>query len=158
MLQDWDASIDSRMTQASLAAPTTGLHYHSSSELANALILPAPSLYRSPEEAVTVILHPTSDKPAGPVNPSRSPEALTISHEEAADGLPSRYCSVKGCKAVIPGSYEFKMCPPCRNRYRGYGTTKRRKWKAERDAFDRDLASMRGNEDERRKEQGLPVS
>jgi hypothetical protein len=50
------------------------------------------------------------------------------------------------------------MCPPCRNRYRGYGTTKRRKWKAERDAFDRDLASMRDNEDERRKEQGLPVS
>ena len=36
-------------------------------------------------------------------------------------------------------SYEYKMCPTCRTRYRTYGTTKRAKWKAERDAFDQDV-------------------
>jgi hypothetical protein len=38
----------------------------------------------------------------------------------------------------ILASYEYKMCPACRTRYRTqYGNTKRAKWKAERDAFDR---------------------
>ncbi|KAH6908832.1 hypothetical protein BKA70DRAFT_1426714 [Coprinopsis sp. MPI-PUGE-AT-0042] len=156
----WDAPIDPRLFESSLTVPAMcGPQYHSSSELANALTLPVPSLYCRPDEAVVNSPDSTSHQPAtapAPANPSGSPEELSNSHQEAADGLPSRYCSVKGCKAVIPGSYEFKMCPPCRNRYRGYGTTKRRKWKAERDAFDRDLASMRDNEDERRKEQGLP--
>ena len=55
-------------------------------------------------------------------------------------------------------SYEFKMCPPCRTRYRTYGNTKRAKWKAERDAFDREMASLRTAEDEKRKAKGLRVS
>ena len=87
----------------------------------------------------------------------------------------TRFCSIKGCKAVIPGlhfivrlphanavlfpaSYAFKMCPPCRVRYRTYGTTKRAKWKAEREAFDRELADLRYMEDERRKVAGERVS
>lgn len=86
----------------------------------------------------------------------------------------ARFCTVKGCKAVISGkpkvsclsyaycdilaSYEYKMCPPCRTRYRTYGNTKRAKWKAERDAFDREMTSLRTVEDERRKAKGLGVS
>ncbi|KAF8814247.1 hypothetical protein BYT27DRAFT_6337559 [Phlegmacium glaucopus] len=77
--------------------------------------------------------------------------------EEVVDGS-ARFCSVKGCKAVIPVSYEYKMCPPCRTRYRTYGNTKRAKWKAERDAFDREMASLRIVEDERRKANGLGVN
>ena len=50
------------------------------------------------------------------------------------------------------------MCPPCRTRYRTYGTTKRAKWKAEREAFDREMAGLRVAEDERRRELGLGVS
>lgn len=55
-------------------------------------------------------------------------------------------------------SYEYKMCPPCRTRYRTYGTTKRAKWKAERDAFDREMATLSAMEDEKRKAKGLRVS
>ena len=79
------------------------------------------------------------------------------SSSDEVDGS-TRFCSVKGCKAVIPGnqifilfsyylmlinenqaSDEYKMCPTCRTRYRTYGNTKRVKWKAERDAFDQDV-------------------
>jgi hypothetical protein len=74
-----------------------------------------------------------------------------------SDDGPPRYCSVKGCKAVIPGSYEYKMCPSCRTRYRGYGITKRKKWKAERQAFEHEMVELRRAEDERRKANGLPV-
>jgi hypothetical protein len=49
------------------------------------------------------------------------------------------------------------MCPPCRVRYRSYGITKRAKWKAEREAFDRELADLRVKEDERRKLAGERV-
>jgi hypothetical protein len=55
-------------------------------------------------------------------------------------------------------SYEYKMCPPCRTRYRTYGNTKRAKWKAERDAFDREMATLRTMEDEKREIKGLRVS
>jgi hypothetical protein len=54
-------------------------------------------------------------------------------------------------------SYEYKMCPTCRTRYRTYGNTKRAKWKAERDAFDREMAILRAVEDEKRKAKGLRV-
>ena len=50
------------------------------------------------------------------------------------------------------------MCPPCRTRHRTYGTTKRAKWKAEREAFDREMAGLRVAEDERRRGLGLGVS
>ena len=88
-------------------------------------------------------------------------ESATTPAEDSAEGDPSdgppRYCSVKGCKAVIPGSYEYKMCPSCRTRYRGYGITKRKKWKAERQAFEHEMGELRRAEDERRKANGLPV-
>jgi hypothetical protein len=54
--------------------------------------------------------------------------------------------------------YEYKMCPPCCMRYRTYGNTKRAKWKAKRDAFDREMASLRSVEDEKRKAKRLRVS
>ena len=70
---------------------------------------------------------------------------------------PSRYCSVKGCKAQIPVDYFFKMCEPCRDRYRGYGITKRAKWRAERVAANTELEALRVEEDKRRADEGLPV-
>lgn len=59
---------------------------------------------------------------------------------------------------INSASYEYRMCPPCRTRYRTYGNTKRAKWKAERDAFDREMVSLRTVEDEKRKAKGLRVS
>lgn len=72
--------------------------------------------------------------------------------------LPRRFCSVKGCKATIPGDYFFKMCEPCRDRYRAYGTTKRAKWKNELVLAKASLESLQEKEDKRRLEAGLPVS
>ncbi|KAI0072086.1 hypothetical protein K474DRAFT_1668233 [Panus rudis PR-1116 ss-1] len=79
---------------------------------------------------------------------------------EASDiggaSLPSRFCSIKGCKAVIPGDSFFKMCEPCRDRYRHYGTTKRAKWRREKQAAVEELQKLRAEEDKRRAEEGLP--
>ncbi|KAJ7687379.1 hypothetical protein B0H17DRAFT_1070024 [Mycena rosella] len=77
---------------------------------------------------------------------------------QASNGRP-RFCSVKGCKAIILESmeaYPYKMCQPCRTRYRHYGITKRAKWKAEREAYDKELEGLRAKEDVRRAAAGLP--
>ena len=71
--------------------------------------------------------------------------------------LPHRYCSIKGCKAVVPGNSFFKMCEPCRNRYRSYGTTKRAKWRREKEVAVAELEKMREEENKRRAERNLPV-
>ncbi|KAI0372050.1 hypothetical protein BV20DRAFT_1016217 [Pilatotrama ljubarskyi] len=48
------------------------------------------------------------------------------------------------------------MCEPCRNRYRNYGTTKRAKWRKEKEVAVQELQKLREEEDKRRAEQGLP--
>ncbi|KAI0360577.1 hypothetical protein OH77DRAFT_1418542 [Trametes cingulata] len=70
--------------------------------------------------------------------------------------LPPRFCSIKGCKTLIAGNSFFKMCEPCRNRYRNYGTTKRAKWRKEKEVAVQELQKLREEEDKRRAEQGLP--
>ncbi|KAI9063536.1 hypothetical protein FKP32DRAFT_1757971 [Trametes sanguinea] len=70
--------------------------------------------------------------------------------------LPPRYCSIKGCKTLIPGNSFFKMCEPCRNRYRNYGTTKRKKWRKDKELAVQELQKLREEEDKRRALQGLP--
>ncbi|CAK5280678.1 unnamed protein product [Mycena citricolor] len=71
----------------------------------------------------------------------------------------SRYCSVKGCRAVIHESladYPYKMCRLCRDRYRLYGIKKRAKDKATRVTQDKVLDNLRDMEDLRRDAAGLP--
>ncbi|TFK23532.1 hypothetical protein FA15DRAFT_463351 [Coprinopsis marcescibilis] len=141
----------------------------SSSELANALTLPTPTSYYPRQETVHI---PEADQPQPqplPTLPAPEPsgsrsspisDALPVHATASAmndSGVPPRFCSVKGCKTVIPGSYEYKMCPSCRTRYRGYGTTKRRKWKTQRQLLDHKLDDLRDDEDQKRREQGLPV-
>ncbi|KAJ7492245.1 hypothetical protein FB451DRAFT_1217571 [Mycena latifolia] len=77
---------------------------------------------------------------------------------QVLNGRP-RFCSVKGCKAIILESMEaylYRMCKNCRTRYRQYGITKRAKWKAEREAYDKELDGLRAKEDIRRAANGLP--
>jgi hypothetical protein len=85
----------------------------------------------------------------------RRPDPLYLLRDPLAQ---SRYCSVKGCRTLIGGDYLFKMCVPCRNRYRGYGMTKRSKWKRGREIAAQELERIRVEEDARRARQGLPVS
>ncbi|PIL27604.1 hypothetical protein GSI_10755 [Ganoderma sinense ZZ0214-1] len=74
-----------------------------------------------------------------------------------SDGpLPPRFCSIKGCKTLIAGNSFFKMCEPCRDRYRNYGTTKRAKWKREKEVAVAELHQLHDKEDERRASEGLP--
>jgi hypothetical protein len=70
----------------------------------------------------------------------------------------SRFCSVKGCRTLVPRDSYYKMCERCRNKYRNYGTTKRAKWKRTRNATSLDLDSLRELENKRRAEAGLSVS
>ncbi|KAI0795385.1 hypothetical protein C8Q75DRAFT_447438 [Abortiporus biennis] len=71
--------------------------------------------------------------------------------------LPARYCSIKGCKAVVPANSYFKMCEPCRNRYRSYGTTKRAKWRREKEVAVAELQKLQVDEVQRRVETGVPI-
>ncbi|KAG5642474.1 hypothetical protein DXG03_002752 [Asterophora parasitica] len=131
----------------------------SSSALAGALTLPAPPPQNQVQPDSTRTDSQDAPEPEQRktiVTPRLNATLVPI---EPAPGEDTRPCSVKGCKAVIPVSYNYKMCPPCRTRYRSYGNTKRTKWKAEREAFDRELAGLRTKEDERRKKEGMgPLS
>jgi hypothetical protein len=115
-----------------------------SSELAGALTLPPLDPSNDPQEEYTP-------------PPDQEDEAVTSPSAGRSTGQ-SRYCSVKGCRSVIGGDYLFKMCVPCRNRYRGYGMTKRSKSKRGREVAAQELQRVRAEEDIRRARQGLPVS
>ena len=120
-----------------------------------------------------LLFNPTSSELAGaltlpPLDSSSNSHDPYISTSTPADGVAtassasrsagqSRYCSVKGCRTVIGGDYLFKMCVPCRNRYRSYGMTKRSKCKRGREIAAQELERVRAEEDARRAQQGLPV-
>ncbi|KAG6873344.1 hypothetical protein C0995_000204 [Termitomyces sp. Mi166 len=118
------------------AEPVNSMYYayasgsSTSSELAGALTLPMPTSTTSNATAATAT--------AGSM-PSRAPEHDEEREMVLQDGTDPRECSVRGCTMLIPSVYKYKMCTSCRTRYRTYGTTKRAKWKAEREAFDREL-------------------
>ncbi|KDQ60402.1 hypothetical protein JAAARDRAFT_605406 [Jaapia argillacea MUCL 33604] len=149
------------------------LFTNTSSELAGALHLPTSSGSSEPRrshyrEHVTCTPQAPNPHPSPPKSPSLPPpnshqheNDLEPEHDPDDQSPPShptivRYCSVKGCKATLPTSYFFKMCEPCRDRYRGYGNTKRAKWKRERIAMKFELEKIREKEDKRREESGLP--
>lgn len=71
--------------------------------------------------------------------------------------LPPRFCSIKGCKAILDGSSLFKMCDSCRGKYKTYGTTKRKKWKEEKAKAIAEMERQREEQNKIRAEQGLPV-
>ncbi|RXW21591.1 hypothetical protein EST38_g4275 [Candolleomyces aberdarensis] len=166
----WDPPIDPMLFEVSTGTTTPAAPMQSqvtlassSSELANALTFPA-QYYQEEEDIQPPQSGPSEDASAGCISPAMlqgSEDPTSTPAEDPAGGNasdgPPRYCSVKGCKAVIPGSYEYKMCPPCRTRYRGYGITKRKKWKAERQAFEHEMGELRRAEDERRKANSLPL-
>ena len=116
-----------------------------SSELAGALTLPPLDSNADSQGAYS----PTS---------AQTEQTGFASSTARSAAVQSRYCSVKGCRNVIGGDYLFKMCVPCRNRYRGYGMTKRSKWKRGREIAAQELERIRVEEDTRRARQGLPVS
>lgn len=72
--------------------------------------------------------------------------------------MPPRYCSIKGCRTLVSGSSFFKMCEPCRDRYRSYGTTKRAKWRREKEVAVTEMQKMQDDEDFQRATAGLPVN
>jgi hypothetical protein len=117
-----------------------------SSELAGALTLPPLDPSNDSQDANDDATPAPADSVA--TSPSTTPRSSGQ----------SRYCSVKGCRNVIGGDYLFKMCVPCRNRYRGYGLTKRSKFKRGREVAAHELRRERAEEDTRRAQQGLPVS
>ncbi|EJF63775.1 hypothetical protein DICSQDRAFT_179027 [Dichomitus squalens LYAD-421 SS1] len=175
--QQWDASsIDPRLFS----------HTHTASELAGALTLPPshhpvnneqysrhnqPPQQRPHQRSVTSPPSSPSPSDAPEIHPvlaevlksvpglsftTRVTSGPTISSGSAEGPLPPRFCSIKGCKTLIAGNSFFKMCEPCRDRYRNYGTTKRAKWKREKEVAVAELNKLRAEEDVRRAAEGLP--
>lgn len=98
----------------------------------------------------------------GASSPPKTKAAISVEVlSEAAtqlDGpMPPRFCSIKGCKTVLSGSIFYKMCEPCRSKYRNYGSKKRRKWKDDKDIAVAELERLQ-QEDMERINNGLPVS
>ncbi|KAI0252912.1 hypothetical protein BJV78DRAFT_1281257 [Lactifluus subvellereus] len=132
---------------------------------------PVPNMHAS--QIDPLLFNPTSSELAGaltlpPLDSSSTSHDPYISTSTQADGAATtssagrsagqpRYCSVKGCRTVIGGDYLFKMCVPCRNRYRSYGMTKRSKCKRGREIAAQELERVRAEEDARRTQQGLPL-
>ncbi|KZT70517.1 hypothetical protein DAEQUDRAFT_725449 [Daedalea quercina L-15889] len=87
---------------------------------------------------------------------SLSPAIFGRPSDGQDESAPPRLCSIKGCKAFVAGNSFFKMCEPCRDRYRNYGITKRAKWKQEKQIAVAELQKGRDEEDQRRAEAGLP--
>ncbi|KAI9510191.1 hypothetical protein F5148DRAFT_622731 [Russula earlei] len=114
-----------------------------SSELAGALTLPSLDSSSDSQDPY----HATPTPPESDATPSYASRSVGQ----------SRYCTVKGCRSVVGGDYLYKMCVPCRNRYRGYGMTKRSKSKRGREIAARELLRVRAEEDARRVQQGLPL-
>lgn len=82
--------------------------------------------------------------------PSKSKPQISVeSFDEAASQLggtiPPRFCSVKGCKTVLPGSLCYKMCEPCRDRYRSYKKHKKGKRDNNMDAPGLELQHVQGD-------------
>ena len=75
----------------------------------------------------------------------------------SSSGPSTRYCSIKGCKQVLPADHAYKMCQSCRDRYREYGNVKREKWRKNKESALALLEQARQAEEQRRKEAGLPV-
>ncbi|KAH9835202.1 uncharacterized protein C8Q71DRAFT_108631 [Rhodofomes roseus] len=89
---------------------------------------------------------------------SLSPAIFDRPSDGRDESAPPRICSIKGCKAHVPGNSFFKMCEPCRDRYRNYGITKRAKWKQEKEVAVAELQKVHGEEDDRPAEAGLSMS
>ncbi|OBZ78430.1 hypothetical protein A0H81_02394 [Grifola frondosa] len=147
----WDpSSIDPRL-------------FSQTSELAGALTLPTPpppADLPARSSSASASVSTQSYPPTATLEPAPQRSLSATSLSEAAmkmDGpLPPRFCSIKGCKALVSGSSFFKMCEPCRNRYRNYGTTKRAKWKREKEVAVAELQKLRSEQDKQRADLGLP--
>ncbi|GBE89017.1 hypothetical protein SCP_1500190 [Sparassis crispa] len=139
----WDHAIDPRL-------------FSQTSELAGALILPTST--SSLEAHAVQQQHHEQQQQEQPS--AASPDSASQSSSRfpsVVDGsLPPRFCSIKGCKALVPANSFFRMCSPCRDRYRNYGTTKRAKWKREKEVAVAELQQMRTEEEKRRADAGLP--
>ncbi|KAE9409617.1 hypothetical protein BT96DRAFT_931775 [Gymnopus androsaceus JB14] len=105
--------------------------------------LPAQSSFSS-SSALAGALGPMHFSPAG-----NSPSPVND-----ADPATRRCCSVKGCKTLI----SRRCVSRAEIGIAGYGVTKRKKWKAERLAFDKELEALQLHEDERRRKEGITVS
>ncbi|KAJ7750201.1 hypothetical protein B0H16DRAFT_856119 [Mycena metata] len=111
---------------------------------------------RNTRVAPSATPYPLPQKSSAPASGNTTAVGAT---PQGSDGKP-RPCSVKGCKAVILEStevYPYKMCVPCRGRYKNYGITKRAKAKREQEVWNRELEGLRAKEDLRRAENGLPA-
>ncbi|KAH7882503.1 hypothetical protein F5I97DRAFT_1910909, partial [Phlebopus sp. FC_14] len=131
-----------------------------SSELAKALTYPVPpsqsheTAHRNgtPVEPGSALgSHHTCQTPSAEVEAESSNVSGVLETAQFSDAHVSSSSSLRFC------SYFFKMCESCRNRYRGYGITKRAKWKQSRDAANAELDALMEEEDQCRTKAGLPV-
>ncbi|KAH9477548.1 hypothetical protein JR316_0009770 [Psilocybe cubensis] len=152
--ESWNQSIDPRLFSEDSSRHLSIHQTSSSSELANALTLPPPRPSIQ-AESVTDTNHLPAEGAENITENQSTPVANDATPQDSVEGL-TRPCSVRGCKSSLPLAYQYKMCPHCRTRYRFYGNTKRAKWKTEREALDREMASLRDAEDRRRELEGLP--
>ena len=104
----WNQAIDPRLfSNGIVTTPFLAQTTSTTSELANALTLPTPRPKVPPDT-----LQQPADQPANGLGESSKPsdkqlEPSKYQEEGNGSGGSTRFCSVKGCKAVIPGQSSF---------------------------------------------------
>jgi len=105
----WNQAIDPRLFSSSngiVTSPFPAQTTSTSSELANALILPTPRVKAQPETLQQPPDQTTNGVGEGLKASDKQSEPPTEGIESSSGGS-TRFCSVKGCKAVIPGQSFF---------------------------------------------------
>ncbi|TFK68545.1 hypothetical protein BDN72DRAFT_675058 [Pluteus cervinus] len=155
-------SIPSSSTDPSLVGVGTPFEHtldeSAVSQIQNAPAVMDPAALMDPIPSSSLLGDPMENQESTSSSTQMQASQVGATEQEPLLGA-TRVCSVRGCKTIMQAHYQYKMCEPCRGRYRKYGTTKRAKWKAERAAFDRELSELRKIEDARREKEGLaPLS
>lgn len=96
--------------------------------------------YPTPPTPYLIEQQPTDASKASSVGPLTSKD-----NTNEANNTP-RKCSVRGCMTVMPVDNTNKMCEACRQRHRGYATTKRLKRKMEKDALNQQSVALLSTE------------
>lgn len=122
----WATQIDPRLLSTSsstLAAALATSSHHPST----AYSLPAPIPASPPSETLSqshatsaplLDLGVSSQDNQTPISASTHGQLVmsTLIPANATAPITARYCSVKGCKAIMPNGYFYKMCESCRER------------------------------------------
>lgn len=120
----WPTQVDPRLLSTSSSELAAALAPSSHPSATSSVSTPSSSLplpgshSQSHNISPVLVSGPSSQINPSPVSASIQGQLVmsTSTPVNTTASVPARYCSVKGCKAIIPNGYFYKMCESCRER------------------------------------------